>query len=98
MVGGGELDARCPEGQVRREDVDDRRGDLLANAGGAAVATGMNYVGRRYGWVDLCGLRRGPNDEQYVTGEEVRKEVDKILNLGGSGPCELTDNITCRTG
>ena len=46
MVGGGELDARCPEGQVRREDhVDDRRGDRLANAGRAAVATGMNDVG-----------------------------------------------------
>lgn len=45
MVGGGELDARCPEGQVRREDVDDRRGDRLANTGRAAVATGMNDVG-----------------------------------------------------
>ena len=45
MVGGGELDARCPEGQVRREDVDDRRGDRPANAGRAAVATGINDVG-----------------------------------------------------
>ena len=45
MVGGGELDDRCPKGQVRREDVDDRRGDRLANAGRAAVATGMNDVG-----------------------------------------------------
>ena len=45
MIGGGELDARYPEGQVRREDVDDRREDRLTNAGRAVVTTGMKDVG-----------------------------------------------------
>ena len=45
MIGGGELDARYPEGQVRREDVDDRRGDRLTNAGRAVVTTDMKDVG-----------------------------------------------------